>query len=217
MIKGVVFDLDGTLWNSVDLLASAWVETLKLMGYNVSKNDIKPLIGLNGREIARKVGGEDAASKFLQYLDSFDKYIISHFDEAPLFDDATETLSELRKRGIKIGLATSTPRRRLDVILDYYKIGQFFNVTVAGDEVLFSKPNPAIYLKAFNQLNINPKNGMIVGDTEYDVIPAKKIGALSVLIINNRNRGISEKSDFIVNRLNEVIGIIDSLGGLLHD
>lgn len=188
MIHGVVFDLDGTLWDSVNLLTSAWIETLKIMGYNVTRSDIEPLIGLNGREIVRRIAGENAIPKFLQHLDFFDKYIISHFDEAPLFDETVETLTELKKRNIKIGLATSTPRRRLEAILDYYKIRQFFDITVAGDEVSVSKPNPAIYLKAFNQLNIKPENGMIVGDTAYDVIPAKKIGAISVLVLNNRNR-----------------------------
>ncbi len=211
MIKGIVFDLDGTLWNSVDLLVSAWVETLKLMGYNVSRDYIKPLIGLNGREIARRIAGEDAVSKFLQYLDFFDKYIILHFNEAPLFNGAIETLSELRKRDIKVGLATSTPRRRLEVILDYYKIRQFFDTTVAGDEVLYSKPDPVIYLKAFSQLNIEPKNGMVVGDTEYDIIPAKRIGAFSVLVVNNKGRNVDEKPDFIVNKLNEIIELVDSL------
>ncbi|MGC8947927.1 MAG: HAD family hydrolase [Thermoprotei archaeon] len=211
MIKGIVFDLDGTLWDSVDLLASAWVETLKLMGYNVSKDDIRPLIGLNGREIARRVAGEDAVSKFLQHLDFFDKYIVLHFNEAPLFNGTMETLSELRKRGIKIGLATSTPRRRLEVILDYYKIRQFFDTTVAGDEVLYSKPDPSIYLKAFGQLDVEPKNGMVVGDTEYDIIPAKKIGAFSVLIVNDKSRNVDKKPDFIVNKLNEIIELIDNL------
>lgn len=210
MIHGIVFDLDGTLWNSVDLLANAWVETLKVIGYHVTRDQIKPLIGLNGREITRRIAGDDAVPKFLQHMNLFDEYVISHFNEAPLFDNALEVLRELRKRGIKLGLATSTPRRRLEKVLDYYSLRELFDVTVGGDEVLASKPDPSIYLKAFNQMNVNPKNGMIVGDTEYDIIPAKKIGAIAVLVLRD-NRQVNEKPNYVIRKLSEIIDIVDKL------
>jgi HAD superfamily hydrolase (TIGR01549 family) len=210
MIRGIVFDLDGTLWDSVDLLANAWVETLKVIGYQVTKDQIKPLIGLNGREITRRIAGDSAIPKFLQHMNLFDEYVITHFNEAPLFNNTLEVLKELRKRKIKLGIATSTPRHRLEKILDYYSLRELFDVSVGGDEVLTGKPDPSIYLKAFNQMNIDPKNGMIVGDTEYDIIPAKKIGAIAVLVLHD-NKQINEKPDYIIRELNEIIKIVDEL------
>ncbi len=217
MIHGIVFDLDGTLWDSVDLLVSAWVETLKAIGYSVTKDKIRPLIGLNGKEIIRRIAGEDAVQKFLNNMHLFDEYVISHFNEAPLFDSTLNTLKELKKRGIKLGLATSTPRRRLEKVLDHYSLRELFDATVGGDEVPFSKPDPSIYLKAFQQINVNPTDGMIIGDTEYDIIPAKKIGAIAVLIIHDNNINniqINEKPDYVIKKLSEIIKIVDMLNGI---
>lgn len=213
-IIGIVFDLDGTLLNSVDAHVYSWIEALKEYGITqYTKKELYNLIGLPGQTIVEIIGGKSALEKYKSIRRIKDEVFKKFFEEerVKLYPDAEDTLIILRDRGYKLGLSTSTPRDMLEEVLSVYRIKKYFDAIVTGDEVEKGKPNPEIFLKTFQKLGIEPRYGAVVGDSEYDVIPAKKIGALSILV-DYRNRGIDptwrEKPDIIISRVSQLIRIL---------
>ena len=213
-IMGIVFDLDGTLLNSVDAHVYSWIRAFKEHGITqYTKDELYNLIGLPGQTIVEIIGGKKALEKYKSIRKKKDEAFKKFFKEGlvPLYPDVEDTLMILKDRGFKLGLSTSTPSYMLEEILAIHQIKKYFDVIVPGDEVEKGKPDPEIFTKAFQKLEIEPRYGAIVGDSEYDVIPAKRIGALSILV-DYRNRGLNptwrEKPDIIISKLSDLIKIL---------
>ncbi len=117
-----------------------------------------------------------------------------------LYPCVLELLTYLKSRGNLLGLASSTPNYLLIQILEIFDIINYFDVIVGGDEVKSGKPNPDIFIKAFSKLGVNPREGAVVGDTKYDVVPANRIGAFSILVLHSNTASHS-----VTRAINEVL------------
>lgn len=213
-ILGIVFDLDGTLLNSVDAHVESWLKAFIEHGYtNISREQLYGLIGLPGESIVEIIGGEEALKKYNSIRRVKDKLFMELFKEGyvELYLDVEDTLAILSDRGYKLALSTSTPSYILEEFFTVYKIKKYFDAIVPGDEVSKGKPDPEIFAKAFEKLDINPRYGVVVGDSEYDIIPAKKIGALSVLVDyrgDKIGRTLELKPDIIIRKVSDLIKIL---------
>jgi len=204
----VVFDLDGTLVDTVEVHAESWAYAFAELGLGkVSPGELVRLIGLPGDSIVREVLGEGA----LRYYDRIrwlkDRYFLRRVVEGSvrLYRDAPETLDYLRSRGYLIGLATSTPNYILVPLLEYLGVLEVFDVVVGGDEVLRGKPDPEIFLRAAAKASVEPRKTAVVGDTEYDSAAARSAGMLSVLV-DRGGRGNPSKTsaDIVVRSLTDL-------------
>ncbi len=213
-ILGIVFDLDGTLVNSVEAHVESWYTAFKTHGINrINKEDIRELIGLPGEKIVLTIGGEAALKKYKSIRKLKDETFIKLYREGKvkLFIDVEDTLTILKDRGYKLGLSTSTPSYILEEFLSTLNIKRFFDTIVPGDEVKKGKPDPEIYEKAFKKMGIDPKRGVVVGDSKYDIIPAKKIGSLAILVDYPRRQRPdtwSTKPDIIINKVSDLLKIL---------
>ena len=184
-IKAFVFDLDGTLIDSVDAHVTTWVKAFKVaMGVSVSESEIYPLIGMSGRDIVKKVLGRVNESEYARIRWVKDRAFMKELKEGrvTLFPGVTQALRMIKIRGFRIGMASSTPNRLLLHIMDYLGITNFFDAITGGDEVRIGKPHPEIFLRAIRKLRVTPHEAVIVGDTIYDVCPAHRIGSVPVLV-----------------------------------
>ncbi|MCC6014875.1 MAG: HAD family hydrolase [Desulfurococcaceae archaeon] len=204
----VVFDLDGTLVDTVEVHAESWAYAFAELGLGkVSPGELVRLIGLPGDSIVREVLGEGA----LRYYDRIrwlkDRYFLRRVAEGSVrpYRDVPETLDYLRSRGYLIGLATSTPNYILIPLLEYLGVLEVFDVVVGGDEVLRGKPDPEIFLRAAAKASVEPRKTVVVGDTEYDSAAAKSAGMLSVLV-DRGGRGNPSKTsaDIVVGSLTDL-------------
>lgn len=206
-IKGIVFDLDGTLIDSTEVLSWAWVNAFKeVIGITIDIKDVLPLIGLDGRKIVIHICGEMCSKKFWDIRKAFDRFVSQRLRDVKLYPGVLDTLKALKKRGIKLALATSTPRWRLEELLDIFELRPFFDSYISGDEVRNGKPNPEIFARAFESIGIPPEEGAVVGDTEYDAIPAKKLGAKFILVTHGKEKNIYY--DIKINNLIELLDFI---------
>lgn len=206
--KLVVFDLDGTLVDTVEVHAEGWVYAFAKLGFgSFNPRDLVRLIGLPGDLIVREVLGESALRCYSRIRWLKDRHFLRKVAEGSvrLYLDVPETLSYLRSRGYLVGLATSTPSYILLPLLEYLKILEDFDITVGGDEVLRGKPDPEIFLKAAAKASVEPQETVVVGDTEYDSVAAKRAGMLSVLI-DREDRGDPPRksADFIIRSLTDL-------------
>lgn len=215
MAKAVVFDLDGTLIDSIDAHAISWIIAYRLLGYgNVPISEVRKYIGVRGDLITEKVLGGNALKDYSKIRILKDKIFLRLTRDGlvVVYPDTHYVLKVLKDRGFKLCLATSTNIPTLLPTLEYFKLVDYFDVMVAGEEVLRSKPDPDLFLEALRRVRIDPKDSIVVGDTLYDVIPAKNIGAISVLVARSGNNALITKydamPDYIINDLKGLIDII---------
>jgi HAD superfamily hydrolase (TIGR01509 family) len=208
-LKAVVFDLDGTLFDSVDAHIESWIIAFRLAGFgNIPYEIVKPLVGLSGKDIVKKILGSEGMGRYSKIRWFKDRVFWQMVKEgkAGLYPGVKKLLKLLRHRGYRLAIASSTPNHMLLPITDALEITNYFNVLVGGDEVKRGKPEPDIFIKAFSRLGVNPPEGIIVGDTAYDILPAKKIGALAVLV-NSSLSDMNLKPDIELEWIYELIDL----------
>ena len=212
MIKAIVFDLDGTLVDTIELHIDAWIKACKHLGITTTRESIANLIGLPAETIAKKLvrNSEEIIIRLIELKHMIYKQLLS---QVKLYPDVLPTLTELKRRGFRIGIASSTSSTLLNRIISITGIKQYIDVAIGRDQVLKGKPDPEVFLKVFKYLGVNPNNGAIVGDTAYDIIPAKEIGALAILInrTNKGNNTMSCKADFVIDTLTDILKLLNDI------
>lgn len=199
MIKAVIFDLDGTILNSKHLRIEAWKHAFSVYGVHLSENEIAPLIGLPGPDLAGKF-----SSKAFEIEMEEEKYFRQHLKKLELYDDVVPTFSRLNGLGIKTGVVTSSRRALVDIL------ELPFDPVITIDDVVVGKPDPESYVRILRLLGIAPRQAMFVGDAETDLMPAREIGSVSVLI-GHGVRKQSEFADYYVDEVSETIKMIEKL------
>ena len=158
------------------------------MGYNnISEDNVRRLIGLSGRDIVKILLGDDGLRRYSLIRRVKNRVFFREIREGnvELYPCAPELLAYLKSKDKLLSLASSTPNYLLIQILEVFNIIDYFDVIIGGDEVRNGKPHPDIFIRAFSKLGVNPREGGVVGDTHYDVIPANRIGAFSILVLHD--------------------------------
>lgn len=207
MMRGVVFDLDGTLVDTIDLHVLTWVEACRELGVEVSRNYIRGLVGLSAEDIAKKLVGD--YSKALRLARLKRKIYLDRVGEVKLFPEVPEILEELKHvYGLKLAVASSTNLETIVAVLKAKNIIDFFDSFVGSDIVNKGKPEPDMFVEALNRIGVRPHESFIVGDTEYDIIPANLIGAVSVLVCRDDCTGITAKPQHVIKDLRELRDLV---------
>ncbi|MCL5954572.1 MAG: HAD-IA family hydrolase [Candidatus Thermoplasmatota archaeon] len=199
MIRGIIFDLDGTLLNSKALRIKAWKHAFEIFGVNIPEEQISPLIGLPGVDLAGKF-----SSRAFEIEMEEERYFKSHLEEMSLYGDVDHTFSKLSELNVKTSIVTSSRRALMEILKLPYR------PVVTIDDVGVGKPDPEAYLKALSLLDVKASECLVVGDAETDLIPAKDIGSVSVYI-GHGNRRFSNYADYYIDEVSEVLEIVRKL------
>jgi len=181
-IKAVIFDLDGTIADTLPLTVYSLKEvTRKLTGKVLSNEDILREFGPIDTEIIKKLAGsennEDCVEVYINHFkDNFDTYI------KPI-EGIKELLEYIKSRGIKVGLFTGRSCRVTLIILEKLGLRQFFDEILAGDFTTVPKPDPEGIIKILGKLETNSSESIYAGDFDVDIIASKAAGTLSVLAL----------------------------------
>jgi phosphoglycolate phosphatase/pyrophosphatase PpaX len=192
-MKAILFDLDGVLIDSLNSWLHAFNETMKKFGYReFGEKEFKekfwgPELKENLREMRINNGVE------------IEKYCISKqmefLSDIKLFPETEQVLDHLYKK-FKIGLITNTPRENVKKVLNKFDLEKYFDVIVTGDDVINGKPDPEMVSKACELLAVEPKDAILVGDTESDVIAGQSAGCAVV--------GIKVHGDYEIEKLSNI-------------
>jgi len=212
--KLVMFDLDGTLIDSVPELAIAVDKTLQELGKSKAGiNKVKLWIG-NGAKalISRAINDAfpaDEISEDLQSraLDIFFKFYAEH-SNAKLYPGVRETLKYLHKRKVKMALITNKPERFLSSLLDDLKISGYFQWVIGGDTLPQQKPDPTALNLVIKMAKVTPSESLFIGDSRNDVQAAHAANVRCIAVTYGYNYGVNiadENPDLIVDDLRELL------------
>ena len=178
MIKLVIWDLDGTLINSLPSTFAAMNDGIEdRVGRRLTADEIVAHFGpTEVNVLAGIVGGAHAEECYLKYVASTEKRI----REILPYPGITEVLDELKSGGYKMSIFTGRARRTSDIILKNLELEKYFSQVIAGDEVNHAKPHPEGVIKICKASGISPAETVFIGDSHYDIMAGRTAGVKTV-------------------------------------
>jgi HAD superfamily hydrolase (TIGR01509 family) len=175
---GVLLDVDGTLVDSNDMHARAWVRALSEAGVPAELASVRRLIGKGGDKLLPEVSGIDAESEKGKTINKRRDEIFQteYLPELRPFPGVKELLARMTEEGLKLAVASSSEEDQLKRLLRVCGADEFIKASTSSDDAENSKPDPDIVHAALEQLGQPPDRVILLGDTPYDVEASLKAG-----------------------------------------
>ena len=185
----IVFDWDGTLFDSAAVIAECIQQAARDMALPVpDRETARHVIGLGLNDSLRHAMPALPPERYQEFLALYRGYFVEREDSLSLFPGIAELLEELKQRGHRLAVATGKPRRGLDRALKASGIGALFAASRCGDEAR-PKPDPAMLLELMRELEIERKDGLMIGDTSHDLQMARSAGVDAVAVTYGAHPG----------------------------
>ena len=205
--KGVIFDLDGVLCFTDEYHYQAWKMLADRSGIKFDKKDKDKLRGVSRMEILRIVLGEHAKEYNEEQLvalateknDSYRKLLLQ-MKPSDVSNDVRTTLEELKKKGIKLSIGSSS--KNTPTIIEKVDIKKYFDTVSDGNNITHSKPDPEVFLKAAEFLHLDPKDCLVVEDAEAGIDAAVAGGFYSAGI---GSASSYHKATYSINKLSDIL------------
>ncbi|MDT4952817.1 MAG: hypothetical protein QOJ02_955 [Acidobacteriota bacterium] len=185
MIKAVIFDIDGTLIDSVDLHAQAWKEAFKHFGKDIPYEDVRHQIGKGGDQLMPVFFSKEELKEFGSEMEKYRGRLFKRdfLPKVRPFPKVRELFERILSDGLSIALASSAKEEELK---EYKKIAHIENLVeeeTSADDADKSKPHPDIFEAALERLSVEPGEVIVVGDTPYDAQAAGKINLRTIGVL----------------------------------
>lgn len=184
-ISTVIFDLDGVICFSDKYHYQAWKSLADQLGIYFDEQINHRLRGvsrIDSLDIILKQANRRFTEKEKQILaeekNALYRKLLMKMGPDDISKDAQNTLVELRRRGYKLAIGSSS--KNTPLILDRLGIQSFFDAVADGNEILHSKPNPEVFLLAAKKLQVKPENCVVVEDAKAGIVAAKAAGMSAV-------------------------------------
>jgi HAD superfamily hydrolase (TIGR01509 family) len=180
--RGVILDVDGTLVNSNDAHARAWVTALAEVEVQVAFEDARLLIGMGGDKLLPALAGIDADSPLGKRVSERRSRIFAadHLPKLRAFPKARELVDRLRGSGFGLGVASSAKKEELAPLLSLAGAEALISDSTSSSDAEHSKPDPDIVVAALQKLGFAASEVLMIGDTPYDIEAAARAGMRTI-------------------------------------
>ncbi len=193
--KAVLFDLDGTLVDSMWMWKDIDIEFLGRFGLECPEDLQRKIEGMSFSETAEyflkrfclPLSVEEIKECWIRM--SIEKYR----NEVGLKPGAREFLEYCRKNGIRTGVATSNGRDMVDAVIESLKIGQYLQEVATACEVPAGKPEPDIYLEVARRLGVKPEDCLVFEDIPAGIVAGKRAGMTVIAVEDEFSRPLEEE------------------------
>ena len=186
MIKGVIFDLDGTLLNTLADLHNITNKTLEAFGYPPrSIEEVETYVGHGARPLIRRalpdglVFSDEEFEKIYEVMHG--NYFKYQNQLAEVYPGMAEVLEELKRRGIRTAIVTNKPHDAAEEIRRKYFEG-LIEISQGAQDDLPAKPHPALCMRVLQEFGLGPEKCIYVGDSDTDIDTARNAGMLPVSV-----------------------------------
>jgi pyrophosphatase PpaX len=179
MIDTVLFDLDGTIVDTNELIIQSFLHVFQHHSLeSVTREHIIPHMGKPLRDQFQYFSSKDNVDDMIAAYRVFN--IEKHDELVKEFPYVREVIQALSAGGIRLGIVTTKMRKTTLMSLQLYGLYEFMDAIVTIDDVEHPKPHPEPVLKAVEALGSHPGNTLMVGDSQFDILSANEAGAVSV-------------------------------------
>lgn len=214
MNKFIIFDLDGTLLDTLEGITEGLNLTLKELNFskNYSKEEVKSFIGNGARRLLfLALKREFNESEYSLYLKNYEKtqYI------SPFFKDVLNTLIDLKNKGYILMINSNKPDEILQKLIKNKFNGlekTLFSDIKGQDSSIKRKPDPTYLNELINKLNLKKENGFYVGDSIVDILVSKNLNIKSIIVsygYGNQKEIIDNKPSYYIDEFKKVEEIVD--------
>lgn len=194
MIKAVIFDVDGTLVDSVDLHAQAWQDAFSEFGHEIEFKQLRDQIGKGGDQLMPEFLSKDELEAEGEKIETRRTEIVKqrYLSKVTPFPEVRALFERLDRDGIRRVLASSAKHDELEVYKKLVRIEDLVEEETTSEDAEESKPSPDIFNAAVKHLpGIDKSEMLVIGDTPYDAQAAAKAGLRTIGVLCG---GFSEES-----------------------
>jgi beta-phosphoglucomutase len=207
-ISAVIFDMDGVIVDTMPFHAAAWQGTFRKFGVHVTKREIYLREGEKWDktffEILKREGKKVTSATRRRVLEHREK-VFKKGLKVELFKYAPALINRLKKKGLKLGLVTGTPRREVKKLLPA-RMYRRFDVVVTGDQVRRGKPHPEPFLKALKALKTAASDAIVIENAPHGIKAAKRAKLRVIAIETSLPKRYLKEADLVLKSLNELKG-----------
>lgn len=209
MISAVLFDLDGTLIDTNNLIIQSFKHTYKKhLNREIDEKEIIMCFGEPLLDTLARYDRENAHEMIETYREHNEAI---HDELAKEIVGANVTLNELKALGIKVGVVTSKRRQLAERGLNLFKLFDVMDVIVTPEDTSKHKPDAEPVLKACEKLSVIPSETIMVGDSHFDILCGKNAGAKSCLVKYSAlplDKLLIHNPDYIIDEIGDILKII---------
>jgi HAD superfamily hydrolase (TIGR01509 family) len=182
MISAILLDVDGTLVDSNDAHADAWVKAFNESGITVPFSDVRRCIGMGGDKLMPKVSGiQEDSPRGAAIAKRRGEIFTREF--LPLlrpFEGARDLVAAIKERGYAVVAASSASTKDLKALLAIARADALMDDATSSDDAEDSKPDPDIIHAALEKAKASPSAAVMIGDTPYDIEAARRAGVRAI-------------------------------------
>jgi beta-phosphoglucomutase family hydrolase len=201
MIKAVIFDMDGVLVESEHIHIEAEQQTLLKHGVRISADELHKYTGTTAEFMFTElIKNYRLKTTFERMFNEKEEILFKLLEkETRPTKGVIDLLKRLKRKGIKLAIASSSHRKLIDYVLRRLDIGRLFDFVVSAEDIAHSKPNPEIFLKSARGLKVESVECLVVEDAKLGIEAAKNAG-MKVIGYRNLHSGDQDlsRADMIV-------------------
>lgn len=206
-IKHACFDLDGTLVKSAKTIYNTTIRTLDQLDihYNLPEAEFNKMIGQHFNEIFKNF--DINIPDFEYFIKIYKKNYSEFMNDSQLYDGVEEALSFLKENNFKVSLLTTKAQDQAEKIITHFTLDKYFDLIMGRIDGIPHKPSAEPLLIICNELNVEPFETIMIGDTELDILCGKNAGTKTcAATFGYREIEVLKtyNPDYLINSLSEI-------------
>ncbi|PKR78013.1 pyrophosphatase PpaX [Halalkalibacillus sediminis] len=208
-IKTLLFDLDGTLIDTNELIAQSYEYTIeKHTDKQYTREEVLQFIGPPLQDAMQEIDPTQVDEMMATYRE----HNLAHHDSfVKMYEGVYETIRSLHEKGVPMAIVTTKLRRTALKGLEVTGLDQFFDVVIGLDDVSNAKPDPEPVLKGMNAIDGSPETTIMIGDNSHDIHAGKNAGTQTAGVAwSAKGKDFMEslEPDFLLNHISDLVELV---------
>jgi HAD superfamily hydrolase (TIGR01549 family) len=213
-LKGLIFDIDGTLVDSNDIHTECWLEAFEHFGKTIPYDLMRSQMGKGGDLLVPDMLNAREMREFGEKLKKYRPGLFKkkYMERVKPFPRIRDLFEELGERGIKLALASSANKDEVGYYTRLLGVGDLLEGSTSTQDANMSKPSPEIFEAALERIGTDPALTMTVGDTPYDILASHRAALpIAAMLCGGFERQLLAKAEFLFDSVEDMVRKIEEV------